>query len=212
MPAGAPSRYRERERESVREGEGSQGGLEAHPDVSRGAAGPLRLLLTRQSWVGRVSGWALRRTEARAHTDCAGVFFGREFGGQGDLRRNWDHRILSGERDVSGRRGWRGASCRAKSGNVCGGVYLVVVHFVRWLGTGTGFLKTIKTCAAFGGTGMGSLRECGWLLLMLISNAYLYKFPRRAVSRSTRLGIEKDSAASKAGAEGQGIWTYDYDS
>lgn len=50
---------------------------------------------------------------------------------------------------------------------------------------------------------MGSLHECGWLLLMLISNAYLYKFPRRAVSRSTRLGIEKGSAASKAAQKGK---------
>lgn len=31
----------------------------------------------------------------------------------------------------------------------------------------------------------------------------LYKFPRRAVSRSTRLGIEKGSAASKAAQKGK---------
>lgn len=90
-----------------------------------------------------------------------------------------------------------------KERHVCG-AYLVV-HFVRWLGLGTGFLsKRSRRARHLGESGMGSLHECGWLLLMLISNAYLYKFPRRAVSRSTRLGIEKEGFGGEQGGGRRG--------
>lgn len=57
-----------------------------------------------------------------------------------------------------------------------------------------------------GGPGMESSHECGWLLLMLISNAYLCKFPRAGGIALGAPRHEKDSAAGTAAQTGkQGI-------
>lgn len=67
----------------------------------------------------------------------------------------------------------------------CGACTYLGDQSVRWLGDGTWFLN-VQDVRGIGGPGMEGLHECGWLLLMLISNAYLYKFPTGGRYRARR--------------------------
>lgn len=90
--------------------------------------------------------------------------------GQADLRRNHVLRRLPGGREVEYwvARKTKGARC----------AYLVGSPHNGW--DGIAFFLNDQDVRHW-----GILHECGWLaLLMLISNAYLHEFPRRAVSRS----------------------------